>query len=206
MVQVTGMSVDEATQAINKHLTRYLDNPSVSVDVFSFASKKYYVISAGAGNGDTIQSFLVTGNETALTAIAQVQGISQLPTKKCGSLGQPLLEKVVTRFYPSTTMPSYAGKLCDELSDSSRRPTIHRRRPHAGPLESHRTSTGTVERLFGFALLGGNTFNHLIVFPKKLPITILFEDSISAAYKYGRQSFTKRLLVLFTLNLCDTQT
>ncbi len=76
------MSVDEAAQAINKHLSQYLDNPSVSVDVFSYASKKYYVISAGAGNGDTIQSFLVTGNETALTAIAQVQGISQFANKK----------------------------------------------------------------------------------------------------------------------------
>lgn len=81
-IPVTGMSIDEATLAINKHLERFLDNPSVSIDVFSYASKKYYVISAGAGTGDTIQSFPVTGNETVLTAIAQVQGISQFANKK----------------------------------------------------------------------------------------------------------------------------
>ena len=80
-VYVAGMTIQESKEAIEKHLTKYLESPSVAVDVYAYNSKVYYVITEGAGFGDNIQRFPVTGNETVLDAISQVQGLSRLSSK-----------------------------------------------------------------------------------------------------------------------------
>ncbi|MFM7108133.1 MAG: polysaccharide biosynthesis/export family protein [Planctomycetaceae bacterium] len=80
-VFVTGMTINEAKAAIEKHLAHYLDAPLVSVDVFSYNSKVYYVVTEGAGFGDNIARFPVTGNETVLDAISQINGLSRLSSK-----------------------------------------------------------------------------------------------------------------------------
>lgn len=80
-VYVAGMTIAQATQAIQQHLTEYLESPLVAVDVYAYNSKTYYVITQGAGFGDNIQRFPVTGNETVLDAISQVQGLSRLSSK-----------------------------------------------------------------------------------------------------------------------------
>jgi polysaccharide export outer membrane protein len=81
LVYVAGMTVTEAKAAIESHLSQYLDAPLVSVDVFAYNSKVYYVITQGAGFGDNILRFPVTGNETVLDAISQVQGLSRMSSK-----------------------------------------------------------------------------------------------------------------------------
>ena len=53
----------------------------MSVNVFAFNSKKYYVITEGAGLGDTVTMFPVTGNETVLDAIANVNGLEDVSSK-----------------------------------------------------------------------------------------------------------------------------
>ena len=80
-VYVTGMTLVEAKAAIEKHLAGFLDAPLVSVDVFSYTSKVYYVVTEGAGFGDNIARFPVTGNETVLDAISQINGLSRLSSK-----------------------------------------------------------------------------------------------------------------------------
>jgi polysaccharide export outer membrane protein len=80
-VYVTGLTLAEAKMAIEKQLAEYLDAPLVSVDVFAYNSKVYYVVTEGAGYGDNIARFPVTGNETVLDAIAQINGISRLSSK-----------------------------------------------------------------------------------------------------------------------------
>ena len=80
-VHVTGMTLDEAKEAIETQLGKFLDAPLVSVDVFSYNSKVYYVITEGAGQGDNVARFPVTGNETVLDAIAQINGLSKLSSK-----------------------------------------------------------------------------------------------------------------------------
>ncbi len=80
-VYVTGMTLEEAKAAIEKHLSQHLDAPLVSVDVFSYNSKVYYVITEGAGYGDQVGRFPVTGNETVLDAVAQINGLSRLSSK-----------------------------------------------------------------------------------------------------------------------------
>ncbi len=80
-VYVAGMTVAEAKQAIEEQLTNYLEEPRVSVDVFAYNSKVYYVITEGAGSGDTLVRVPITGNETVLDALAQVNGLSRLSSK-----------------------------------------------------------------------------------------------------------------------------
>jgi polysaccharide export outer membrane protein len=80
-VYVTGLTLDQAKEAIEKHLGKFLDAPLVSVDVFAYNSKVYYVVTEGAGFGDQIARFPVTGNETVLDAISQINGLSRLSSK-----------------------------------------------------------------------------------------------------------------------------
>jgi hypothetical protein len=80
-VYITGMTLAEAKEAIEEQLSKYLDAPLVSVDVFSYNSKVYYVITEGAGFGDNVARFPVTGNETVLDAIAGINGLSRLSSK-----------------------------------------------------------------------------------------------------------------------------
>jgi polysaccharide export outer membrane protein len=81
-VYVSGMTITEARLAIEEQLRNYLDSPEVSVDIGSYNSKTYYIITAGAGQGDNVVRVPVTGNETVLDAISQIQGLSQLSSKE----------------------------------------------------------------------------------------------------------------------------
>ena len=81
-VSVVGRTVGESRAAIENHLSAFLDNPEVSLNVQSFNSKVYYIVLQGAGLGDGVYRFPVTGNETVLDAIANIQGLEQVSSKK----------------------------------------------------------------------------------------------------------------------------
>jgi polysaccharide biosynthesis/export protein len=74
-VFVAGMTVDEAKQAIQTQLTKYLFEPEVSVDVSGYNSKVYYIIIDQGESGQLISRWPVTGNETVLDAISQIKGL-----------------------------------------------------------------------------------------------------------------------------------
>jgi polysaccharide biosynthesis/export protein len=81
-VHLAGKTLSEAKLTIEKHLTAFLDAPEVSVDVASYNSKVYYIITeGGAGQGDNVVRLPITGNETVLDAISRIQGLSQLSSK-----------------------------------------------------------------------------------------------------------------------------
>jgi protein involved in polysaccharide export with SLBB domain len=80
-VYVAGLTVDEAREAIEERLSNFLEDPKVWVDVFAYNSKKYYIVTQGAGLGDNVAEFPITGNETVLDAIARLGGISQVSSK-----------------------------------------------------------------------------------------------------------------------------
>jgi polysaccharide biosynthesis/export protein len=80
-VYVAGLTIAEAKNAVEAQLSNYLEQPRVSVDVFAYNSKVYYVITEGAGFGDTLVRVPITGNETVLDALAQVNGLSRLSSK-----------------------------------------------------------------------------------------------------------------------------
>lgn len=70
IVSVVGMTIPQAKAAIESQLAKFLDSPEVSVDVAGFNSKVYYVVTQGAGLGDTVARLPVTGNETVLDALS----------------------------------------------------------------------------------------------------------------------------------------
>ncbi len=81
-VYVTGLTIEEATEAIERQLAGFLEDPKVVVDIFSYNSKKYYIITQGGGFGDNVITQPVTGNETVLDAVAALGGLSQVSSTK----------------------------------------------------------------------------------------------------------------------------
>lgn len=79
---VVGLTVNEAKDRIEQFLSQYLEDPEVSVDIFGYNSKVYYVITEGAGLGDNVTRFPITGNETVLDAIAQINGLTEVSSKR----------------------------------------------------------------------------------------------------------------------------
>jgi len=75
-VRVVGMTVEQAKAVIEQHLSQFLDTPEISLDVFAYNSKVYYIVTQGAGQGDAVYRFPVTGNETVLDAISQINGLN----------------------------------------------------------------------------------------------------------------------------------
>ncbi len=81
-VYVSGLSLAQVKLAIEAHLSKYLYRPEVSVDVFAYNSKFYYVITDFAGSGEQIVRLPHTGNETVLDAVSHIGGLSAVSSKK----------------------------------------------------------------------------------------------------------------------------
>jgi polysaccharide export outer membrane protein len=75
-VNVTGLTIPAAKAAIEAHLSQYLKEPQITLDVMAFNSKVYYVILDGGGAGQTVMRLPITGNETVIDAISNVSGLS----------------------------------------------------------------------------------------------------------------------------------
>ena len=104
-VQVMGMTIAEAKAALEKHLSKYYDSPEVVVDVIAYNSKVYYVITEGAGLGDNVRRIPITGKETVLDALAAINGLSQVSSKKMW-----LARPSASNAEKGTTLPiDYAG-------------------------------------------------------------------------------------------------
>jgi polysaccharide export outer membrane protein len=74
-VRVVGMTIEEAQAAVQVHLSQFLENPEIALDVRGYNSKVFYVITQGAGLGDQVVILPAKGNETVLDAIGQIQGL-----------------------------------------------------------------------------------------------------------------------------------
>jgi len=82
LVHLAGMTIEGAKAAIEEQLAKTLDKPEVSVNVFAYNSKVYYVISQNSEKGDQVARCPVTGNETVLDALSQTNGLEHLEKKK----------------------------------------------------------------------------------------------------------------------------
>jgi polysaccharide export outer membrane protein len=82
MLYVAGKTVPQIRTALTKHLEQYFDSPDASVEVRLFNSKVFYIITEGGGLGDTIRRVNITGNETVLDALSEVNGLSQVSSAK----------------------------------------------------------------------------------------------------------------------------
>ncbi len=165
-VYVAGMTVEQARYAIEQQLSDDFSEPKVSVDVFAYNSKVYYIITEGAGFGDQLVRVPVTGNETVLDAIANIGGISRLsgtniwisrPTPNCNGCDQilPVDWDAITR--GANTCTNYQILPGDRVFLAEDRLTA---------LDSLISKIlNPFERVFGFSLLGGQTIQTLQRFP-----------------------------------------
>jgi polysaccharide export outer membrane protein len=165
-VYVTGMTLEQAKAAIEKHLDQFLDAPLVSVDVFSYNSKVYYVITEGAGYGDNVVRLPVTGNETVLDAVSQINGLSRLSSKDVwiarpapSGVGcdQILPVDITAVMKGGSTATNYQILPGDRVFIAQDQwvafdSTIGK-------------ITAPFERIFGFALLGSSTIQQINRFP-----------------------------------------
>lgn len=88
---VSGLTTDQIRDAVRRHVFNQMkvvpfikekgtevDDPNklfVVVDVISYNSKAYYIITDGAGYGEQIYRFPSQGNETVIDALANINGI-----------------------------------------------------------------------------------------------------------------------------------
>ena len=120
------------------------------VDIFAYNSKKYYVMTQGAGFGDNVATAPITGNETVLDAVATVGGLSQLSSKKIW-VARPAPNGVGCEQVLPVNWDDITRALDgDELSVVAGRPAVYRRgsvlvRSTAGLQKL----TAPFERLFG---------------------------------------------------------
>ncbi len=88
-VYVAGLSLGQAKCVIEKHLEAYFHDPVVSIDVFAYNSRFYYIILDGAGFGQQVFRFPITGNETVLDAMSNVNGLAAVSSKRKLWLARP---------------------------------------------------------------------------------------------------------------------
>ena len=77
-LHVSGKTVTEIREELNRHLSQYFDSPDAAVDVRQYNSKVFYVVTEGAGLGDNVRRIPATGNDTVLDALSAVDGLSQV--------------------------------------------------------------------------------------------------------------------------------
>jgi polysaccharide export outer membrane protein len=80
-VRLVGQTLTQARSTIEKHLAGVLTNPEVAVDVAAYNSKIYYVIYDGGGRGQQVVRLPITGNDTVLDAVAQLNGLSPVSSQ-----------------------------------------------------------------------------------------------------------------------------
>jgi polysaccharide export outer membrane protein len=81
-VYVAGLTLMQVKVAIERHLSQYLLEPEVSVDVLGYNSKDFFIIIDGAGYGQQVYRFPITGNETVLRAMSLIQGLPPVASKR----------------------------------------------------------------------------------------------------------------------------
>jgi polysaccharide export outer membrane protein len=82
-VRVAGLTLEAARQAVADLLRLdKVDIKRLNVDILAYNSKKYYVITDGAGAGEQVYTFPVTGNDTVLDAIGHIGGLPPVASKR----------------------------------------------------------------------------------------------------------------------------
>jgi protein involved in polysaccharide export with SLBB domain len=166
---VAGLTLDEAQIEIQRGLEAFCDGPQISIDVFVYNSKFFYVISEGGGLGENVARIPSTGNETVLDAIATVGGLDSTASTKiwiarpapqgvgCDQI-LPVDWKAITRGgAPGTNYQLLPG---DRLFIAQDRLIAFN--SFAAKL------LNPFERMFGFSLLGAQTVQTLQRFPEGL--------------------------------------
>jgi polysaccharide export outer membrane protein len=168
---VAGKTVEEARETIARLIHARLDATKVkledvidglSVDVLAFNSSVYYVITDGAGQGEQVFRFPVTGNETVLDAISLINGLPLVSSPRRIWVARKNAGHPADSIYPV----DWKG-----ISQMGAMNTNWQLMPgdrlyvQADPVRRFSNNLGKylepVERLFGATLLGSQTINSI---------------------------------------------
>ena len=89
-VHVAGLTMDQAADAIRAMSSRIVltdsrtkpESITVILDVIAYNSKRYYVLFDQGGYGEQVFPFPITGSETVLDAIANIDGLPDVASKR----------------------------------------------------------------------------------------------------------------------------
>lgn len=156
-VHVARMTQEKAKEAIEEHLSKYFQKPTVAVDIGGFNSTVYYVIFDGGGSGEQVIRLPYTGHETVLDAIGQVYGLPAIASKSRVWLARPDESRPEDEVYPI----DWRG-ITQKGQSATNYQIFPRDRIYvaAQPLVAVDTYLGRmlapVERVFGITLLGNS--------------------------------------------------
>jgi polysaccharide export outer membrane protein len=88
-VYVAGLTLEQARRVIEQYLGQYLLAPEISLDVYAYNSKWYYLILDRAGYGQTIVRLPITGRDTVLDAVSMMFGTLFFSSNKHAWLARP---------------------------------------------------------------------------------------------------------------------
>jgi polysaccharide biosynthesis/export protein len=165
-VQMAGLTLDQARDNIKGFLGQWFGQSpeafAVIVDVAAYNSKSYYVITDGGGYGEQVFRFPVTGNETVLDAISQIQGLPAVASKRdiwvarrgpnCGP-EQVMCVDWICITQMGDTRTNY------QIMPGDRVYVMAQRIIRADSILAK--ALAPVERLFGITLLGSETVNSI---------------------------------------------
>lgn len=132
----------------------------VDVDVIAFNSKYYYIITDGGGYGAAVYRLPITGNETVLDALAQVNGLPTVASKKCIWLARATPDGAAPKVMPV----DWCG-LVKKGSAATNYQIYPNDRIYVESDALIRTDTklakvlSPIQRVFGATLLGASTVN-----------------------------------------------
>ena len=167
---VAGRTIQQAREEIARVIHGRLDQKTVkfedvldglSVDVLAYNSSVYYVITDGAGLGEQVYRFPVTGSETVLDAISNING---LPVVACPkriwvarrNVGQPGPENVLPVDWKGITQQGAMNTNWQIMPGD-------RVYVQADPMRRFNNNLSKflepIDRIFGASLLGAQTVN-----------------------------------------------
>lgn len=158
-VYIAGLTTQEARQAIEQHLARWMTQPEVHVDVLAYNSKVYYVVTDGGGAGEQVLRFPCTGNETVLDAISQINGLPVVASKKHIWVARPAPAGVG---YDQTLPVDWNAVVRGGATDTNYQvlpgDRIYVQADHMITFDTFVAKvTSPFERIMGFTLLGNGT-------------------------------------------------
>ncbi|MBX9579289.1 MAG: polysaccharide biosynthesis/export family protein [Gemmataceae bacterium] len=173
-VMVAGLTLEQAAEAIRQHVARSPalarlgksiapDSLVVIVDVLAYNSKLYYVVLDGGGYGEQVYKFYVQGSETVMDAIANVNGLQAVASKRniwvarrCPNEGHPW--QILPVDWIGITQHGYTTTNYQVMPGDR----IYVKAQRLVTIDTALARVlSPVERIFGITLLGANTVNQI---------------------------------------------
>ena len=143
-----------------------LDPQNVYVDVLAYNSKVYYVITDGAGYGEQVIRIPITGYETVLDAIGQINGLPPVASRRHIWVARRSAENCQGQVMPVDWVGITQKGLTQTNYQVMPGDRIYLAEDHFSSAEVVLNRvTAPFERIFGFALLGANSTATIQRFP-----------------------------------------